>query len=112
MTSSPTIRGASRVEQAWLASDQREYEVPWPGVRASSGKLPEFKMHAFAWDRIEWPEGKPEDAARRCPACGELIPHHLKDGMVSRGRWRVSAPIAKTTIAGFQLSELVSPWRS
>jgi phage terminase large subunit GpA-like protein len=30
MTSSPTIKGVSRIEAAWLQSDQREYEVPCP----------------------------------------------------------------------------------
>jgi phage terminase large subunit GpA-like protein len=103
MTSSPTIKGASRIEQAWASSDQREYEVPCP-------KCGEFAQ--LTWDRIEWPEGKPEEAAWRCPACGELIPHHLKDGMVARGRWRAKVLGESPKSAGFHLSELVSPWRS
>ena len=103
MTSSPTIRGASRIEAAWSNSDQREYEVPCP-------KCEEFSH--FRWDRIEWPQGKPEEAAWRCPSCGELIPHHLKDGMVNAGRWVSRCTHTPTNCAGFHLSELVSPWRS
>ena len=108
LVSSPTIRGASRIEQAWLNSDQREYEVPCPAC-----KLGNFSV--LTWDRIEWPPGRPEEAAWRCPACGELIGHSAKAEMVERGRWRATksgtVPDLKT-IAGFHLSELVSPWRS
>ena len=42
------------------------------------------------WDRVEWPEGKPEEAAYRCAGCGELIPHHRKDSMVAGGKWRAA----------------------
>ena len=111
LVSSPTIRGASRIEQAWLNSDQREYEVPCPACEKTERNTSRF--HQLAWDRIEWPQGKPEEAAWRCPSCGDLIPHHLKDGMVERGRWRGRKAIVSTGFsAGFHLSELVSPWRS
>jgi phage terminase large subunit GpA-like protein len=111
MTSSPTVKGASRIEQAWLQSDMREFEVPCANCN---------DIVALQWDRIEWPPSKPEEAAWRCPACGELIPHHLKDSMVDRGRWRATnvgnsqhvGNSQPSRIAGFHLSELVSPWRS
>ena len=103
MTSSPTIKGASRIEAAWLESDQREYELPCP--LDGCGFFQPFK-----WEHVEWPEGRPAAAAYRCVRCGELIPHHLKDSMVSRGRWTPGNPASR--IAGFHLSELVSPWRS
>ena len=32
MTSTPTVKGASRIEQAFLESDQRKYYVPCPSV--------------------------------------------------------------------------------
>jgi phage terminase large subunit GpA-like protein len=64
LVSSPTIKGASRIEQAWLQSDMREFEVPCPKCD---------NLSILQWERIEWPEGKPEDAAWRCPTCSELI---------------------------------------
>jgi phage terminase large subunit GpA-like protein len=114
MTSSPTIKGASRIEAAWLNSDQREYEVPCPACKNSSPTDLGESYFQLTWDRIEWPVGKPEEAAWRCPACGELIPHHLKDGMVERGRWRATKKVQNLNLlaAGFHLSELVSPCRS
>jgi phage terminase large subunit GpA-like protein len=46
----------------------------------------------------------------RCGVCEEAIDHQHKARMVSEGRWRPRNPGAK--IAGFRLSELVSPWRT
>ena len=37
MASTPTIKGISRIELAWLESDQRDYFVPCPQVRALPG---------------------------------------------------------------------------
>lgn len=100
MVSSPTTRGVSRIEQAWLESDQREYHVPCPHCG---------QYQRLVWGRVEWPDGKPEEAQYRCASCDRLIPHGAKSRMVARGRWE---PGADAQIAGFHLSELYSPWRS
>ena len=63
MTSSPTVRGASRIEQAWAMSDQREFEVPCPACEKATGNTQSF--HVLTWDRIEWPR-----ASRRPPSGG------------------------------------------
>jgi phage terminase large subunit GpA-like protein len=99
--SSPTVKGASRIEAAFLESDQRFYHVPCP-----------FCGHRqrLVWSRVEWPKGEPEKAAYRCAGCEELIPNHRKNWMVARGIWIASNPGSK--IAGFHLSELYSPWRA
>lgn len=101
MVSSPTTRGASRIEQAWLESDQREYHVPCPHCG---------QYQRLVWGRVEWPEGRPQQAQYRCAACERLIDHSQKARMVAHGRWEASNP--GSPIAGFHLSELYSPWRS
>jgi phage terminase large subunit GpA-like protein len=104
MTSSPTIKGASRIEAAWAASDQREYQTPCPNCETFS---------VLQWPNIEWPEGKPELAAWRCPSCAELIGHSAKAEMVERGRWRAKSDnLSVSRVAGFRLAETISPWRS
>jgi len=100
MVSSPTTRGVSRIEQAWLESDQREYHVPCPHCG---------QYQRLVWGRVEWPDGRPDEAQYRCASCDRLIPHSAKQRMLARGRWVAGA---ESPIAGFHLSELYSPWRS
>jgi len=80
-------------------SDQRIYEVPCPECNEFS----EIK-----WANIEWPEGKPEEAAWNCPNCGCVIEEKHKARMVQQGRWRATAPEV-TGHAGFRINALVSP---
>ncbi|WP_206156878.1 phage terminase large subunit family protein [Candidatus Roseilinea sp. NK_OTU-006] len=101
MVSSPTVRGASRIEQAWLESDQREYHVPCPHCG---------QFQRLVWARVEWPDGKPREAQYRCASCERLIHHSQKARMIAQGRWEPGNP--GSAIAGFHLSELYSPWRS
>lgn len=101
MTSSPTIKGASRIEAAFLESDQRYFHVPCPLCR---------RFQVLKWKRVEWPEGKPELAEYRCEHCERLIPHYQKLEILNAGRWIAANPGAPS--AGFHLSELYSPWRS
>jgi len=100
MVSSPTTRGVSRIEQAWIESDQREYHVPCPHCG---------QHQRLVWGRVEWPDGRPDEAQYRCASCDRLIPHSAKQRMLARGRWVAGA---ESPIAGFHLSELYSPWRS
>ena len=103
LCSTPTIKGLSRIEQAWLESDQRDYFVPCP-------KCGEFQVLRFGdgtGTGLVWPEGKPEEAMYRCGACRELIPHHQKAWMVEGGEYRAQNPSA--AIPGFRVSQLISP---
>ena len=100
-TSSPTLKDASRIAAAYAESDQREYFVPCAHCGA---------FQVLKWGRVEWPEGKPEEAFYRCEKCEQAIEHHRKARMVSKGVWRPQKPGAR--IAGFRLSELYSLWRN
>ena len=100
LTSTPTIKGLSRIEHAFEASDQRRYHVP----------CPECGEHqVLAWSGIQWDEGKPETAHYVCQACGCCIEERHKTAMLLAGKWIADAPFAGT--AGFHLNELYSPWR-
>lgn len=80
-------------------SDKRIYEVLCPECHEYS---------EVAWKDIRWPEGKPEEAAWCCPACGCVIEERWKSQMVSKGRWRATAPEIQGH-AGFKINALVSP---
>jgi len=98
LVSTPTVKGASRIESWWLRSNQSSYWVPCPDCGA---------YQVLVWPNLEWPEGRPEEARYRCAHCGALIPPHRKAWMLARGEWRAANP--KSKIAGFWISQLYSP---
>jgi phage terminase large subunit GpA-like protein len=104
LVSTPTIKGLSRIEREFLASDQRRYFVPCPHCG---------HMDWIRWENIRWSERQPETAALACTACGALIEERCKIEMLARGEWRATAPGTGLT-AGFHLSSLYSPlgWKS
>jgi phage terminase large subunit GpA-like protein len=106
MCSTPTIDGESKIQQAWLESDQREYFVPCP----TCGHRQVLVLGDGTGGGLVWPEGQPESAAYRCDGCYELIPHHQKSWMVERGEYRAQNP--GSPIPGFRISQLISPKRS
>lgn len=99
MGSTPTIKGASRIESAFGQSDQRYYFVPCPHCG-------EFQR--LIWSQVRWDDGKPETAHYVCSACGVLLTDRDKPAMLRAGEWRGSEPF--NGIAGFHISELYSPW--
>lgn len=102
LSSTPTIAGSSRIEQAFLASDRRRFWVPCPHCR---------EHQTLKWAQVRWPEGRPDQARYLCEAdgCGALWTDAERYGAIGRGEWRAEAPFAGT--AGFALNELYSPWR-
>ena len=105
MVSTPTIRGLSRIEREFEASDQRRYFVPCPHCGA---------MQWLQFERLRWDKGQPETAAYACVGCDRLIAEHHKTEMLGRGEWRATATSADPTAIGFHLSALYSPigWKS
>lgn len=98
-SSSPTIKGKSRIAAAFAESDQRFFFVPCPHCGHEQ---------RLVWPRVEWVDDDPETAFYRCAKCEQAIPHHLKARMVAGGRWIAANP--KSKIAGFHISSLYSPW--
>ena len=105
MTSTPTVKGASRIEMAYEDSDKRRYYVPCPHCET---------MQPLEWSHLQW--GKDDkghwdgkDPWYSCDGCGVSLTEADKAKMLKGGRW-----IAEGTapgIAGFHLNELYSPWR-
>lgn len=101
LTSTPTVKGKSRIESAYEQSDQRRYFVPCPHCE---------QKQALKWGRVQWPEGEPEKALYHCEHCGAAIEDGEKQWMLLNGEWRATAPFKGSV--GFHLSELYSPWVS
>lgn len=100
LTSTPTIKGASRIESAFLKSDQRRYFVKCPHCQHEQ---------VFVWAGVKW-DDDPKSAWYECGNCNRPITNGQKLQMVREGKWKATAEF--TGIAGFHLNELYSPWRT
>ncbi len=104
-TSTPTIKGASRIEKAYEASDQRRYYVPCPHCQTHQV----LKWSQVQWDKDEAGGHLPETAYYVCEHCGAQLTDGDKLWMIRHGEWRGEKPFRGH--AGFHLSELYSPFR-
>jgi len=100
LVSTPTIRGLSRIEREFEASDQRRYFVPCPHCDA---------MQWLRFERLRWEKGRPETAEYLCEGCERPIAEHHKTRMLERGEWRATATATDPTTVGYNLSALNSP---
>lgn len=90
--STPTIKGESRIEKEWLASDMRHYFVPCPhcGTFQVLEWGDEHSVHGIKWRRDENGRFIPGSAYYGCIK-GCVIEEHHKEEMVRRGQWRATA---------------------
>ncbi len=105
IVSTPTIRGLSRIEREYEASDQRRYFVPCP---ACGDKQP------LIFERLRWEKGQPETAHYVCSSCETKITEASKTQMLANGEWRPTAVGTNPKTRGYHLSALYSPvgWTS
>ncbi len=105
LVSTPTIRGLSRIEREYEASDQRRYFVPCPFCG---------EKQWLKFERLRWTKGKPETARYHCDGCGKPIAEHHKTAMLDDGEWRKTAVSNDPNTVGFHISALYSPagWKS
>lgn len=110
LTSTPTIKGASRIEAAFEQSDRRRYHVPCPHC----GEFQVLRWQQVRWESDETKEGDDrhltETAHYVCERNGCIIADSEKPAMLRAGRWIAEAPF--DGIAGFHINELYSPWVS
>lgn len=103
LTSTPTDKGASRIELEFEQSDQRYFWVPCPQCG---------EQQRLVWSQVTWHrDGEkhlPETARYACEHCGAAWSDNDRYSAVKKGQWRASQPTNRR--AGFHLSELYSPW--
>jgi phage terminase large subunit GpA-like protein len=104
LVSTPTNRGASRIESAYEESDQRQYWVPCPDCGAEQ---------VLTWPQVKWDKAAdgthlPETARYTCIHCDAAWKDETRWAAVREGRWIASQPFEGT--AGFHLNEIYSPW--
>src|SRR5512134_3716254 len=100
LASTPTIKGLSRIEREFEASDQRRFFVPCPHCG---------ERQYLKFERLRWQKGKAETTAYVCAHCETPIAEHHKTRMLESGEWRPTATPADPLTIGFHLSSLYSP---
>lgn len=97
--STPTIKDISRIEDAYLKSDQREYYVPCKHCES---------MQTLKWSNVRWQDEDPDTAQYLCEECGCLWSDADRRWSVRNGQWQAHEDFKG--IAGFKISGLYSPW--
>lgn len=100
LASTPTTKGASRIEDWWEISDKRLYHTPCLlcGV-----------FFVIEWAHVRWEPGNASTAFIECPACKGHIEDTHRPAMMAAGEWRATAPFSG--VRGYRVWEIVSPWR-
>lgn len=99
LVSTPTVKGISRIESEFEATDQRRFFVPC--VHCGH-------MQVLKFPSLRWEAGRPDTVGYVCEACGGVMRNHHKASMLAGGEWRATAPV-QPGVVGFHLSSLYSP---
>lgn len=91
--STPTIKGASQIEQEFQSGTMEEWCVPCPCCG---------KYQPYEWNRIHF-----SDVTMECKFCGEHISE--VDWKQGEGKWIAAHP-ERHRKRSFHLNELTSPW--
>ena len=104
LTSTPTIKGVSRIEAEFEESDQRYFHVPCPHCHQGQRLI----WSSVTWLKDEAGKGIAETASYTCEHCAAIWTEVERHAAVKLGEWIATKPTKSR--AGFHLSELYSPW--
>lgn len=100
--STPTIKGASRIEKEYNSSTQEHWNLPCP----SCGEHQQLKWGQIVFECDDKKE-KVTSVKHRCKFCG--FAHNEYEWKAGEGKWVADNPNSK--IKGFHLNEFASPWK-
>ena len=96
---SPTIKGRSKIEAEYLASDQRKYFVPCSHCG---------QTQTMVWKQVRWQNHDPKTAAYECEHCSALWTEKNRIEAIRKGEYIATKPF--NGHAGFHVNKLASPW--
>lgn len=101
LVSTPTNKGASRIEEAYEKSDKRKFWVPCKHCG---------QEQLLRWGNVKWTNDEPDSAMYECDECHVLWSENDRRWSIKRGKWIAEEPFKG--IAGFWINALYSPWTS
>ena len=99
LTSTPTIKGASRIDDWFERSDKRELRAPCPRCGAA---------FVVEWPHVRWTTGAPSTAHLECPHCEGTIEDRERLAMFTAAEWVPTAPFSG--VRGYRAWAVVSSW--
>lgn len=103
--STPTVKGSSKIDDKFMAGDQRYWNMPCPGCESH------FK---FVFDRkyFRFNDEFPYDPYYATPCCGTIIQSHEKVSLYRKGKWipEASRPGAYPSYHFDALTSPFVPW--
>ncbi|NLS02311.1 terminase [Rhizobium sp. P32RR-XVIII] len=103
--STPTVKGSSKIDEKFLAGDQRYWRMPCPGCGSK------FK---FEFDRkyFKFNDEFPHEPFYATPCCGSVILPHEKVALYRKGEWipEASRPGAYPSYHFDALTSPLVPW--
>jgi len=107
LTSTPTLKGFSRIEQAYLDSDQRRFHISCPECDLS---------HPLEWANLK--NSHDEEGHRvigterfECPGCGHEMTEDQRPKLLADGEWVATATPIDPGVVGFHITEDYSVFR-
>lgn len=96
----PTVKGISRIEEAYEQGDQRKYFVPCPHCDA---------MQDLVFDNLKY-RGEGGRVVYQCAYCGTNIDEEHKNAMLAKGEWRPTAESKVAGVLSYHINQLYAPY--
>lgn len=100
LTSTPTNKGSSRIEQAFETTDQRKFYIPCSDCN---------HFQILKWSHVVWEDNNPTTARYQCEKCEYKMSDSERIKAISKGHWKAQAEGNGKSV-GFHLSGLYSVW--
>jgi phage terminase large subunit GpA-like protein len=101
LTSTPTVKGFSRIEAEFEQTDKRHWFVPCPACRESQ---------ILKWSQVKWESGNPPGAWYQCEKCEARWTDAERIAAIKEGEWRATVPFNGKR--GYFLNGIYSPFRA
>lgn len=102
LTSTPTLKGKSAIDNEFQETGQRHYYVPCPYCN---------HMQVLHFENLKYTIKEWDKTCYECEGCHELIPERFKPSMLASGKWRAHFPENEDGLTyGYHINALYSPY--